>query len=61
MVCGFSLVCSADSSRSSFITTLKSGVRWKATGNMLMTMFATEVPLSLEVLLLKPVGSWSAA
>jgi hypothetical protein len=44
-----------------FITTLKSGVRWKATGMVFMTMLATEVPLSEEVLLLKPVGSWSAA
>jgi len=28
---------------------------------MLMTTVSTEVPLSLEVLLLNPVGSWSAA
>jgi len=28
---------------------------------MLITTLSTEVPLSLEVLLLKPVGSWSAA
>jgi hypothetical protein len=44
-----------------FISTLKSGVRLKATGNTFLVTFATEVPLSLEVLLLNPVGSWSAA